>query len=775
MRRLGVAFFIVALLAAWGSALMAQGQSMRIVTFRVYVPENTPTNETIYLLTMPWRTFTVTQHVPLQRVSAGVMEGTAMLEEGAVVRYTYDRWEQTLTGSDWAATRECAGESLPIDCRLLVVSARNSTVEDTVAAWADISGSPGRGVLRGTVTDALSGKPLPDTDVTAGGIHIATRYDGTFEFPELAAGSQRVTVYRALGEYHLAEAVATVRDGQTTDLRLAMTPAQPVDVSFNVVLPTDTPPDAQIRLIGSAYQMGSRISGSSLNSPQMPAMNFPVMARAGSQATLTLHLYDGMYAQYWYTVSDPWYGCEKGESTECVFRSLIVSTSSALQQDEVSAWRNSWMTRLSIYVTVPGSTPSAIPVAFKTGPAYWMTPVGQNRWVFHCYGYPGQTVGYRFMLGSWSFEGEEAGGTARWAQFGDQDREVQDVVTAWQGIPAGQAAVNSSAPAALPGFHFTLPSEEFLRGFCLFDYWGGDPFSVLLDTTFDRIRSHGGTWVEVSSIWSYGTVTPLPTLESRPLLSSSVLTPRQDLVDEIRLAHDHNLEVLIAPQCNMEMTQGRDALAEEHAWGWWQAWLEEAEAFWMWNAQVAEEAGAEALLLPGYVFHAFPGKSTFMSLKDARAFDAAVQSIIAKVREVYHGKLVLGITPTGFVFPSLGDWIGRNNEENPDLSPSASADDWAKAYDALFMRTLDTYYWANQKKPVLLYHVGICPKATPADPTGERVQARQFQGFISALSTRPWVIGMFQFAYSLMDEPLLPGCSVRGRLAEEVIAQFYGQ
>jgi hypothetical protein len=753
----------------------ATSSASREVVFRAAVPAGTPANQTVYLLIMPWRSWSWTQHVVLRQVTPGVMEGKAVLEEGSLVRYTYDRWDEQSRGNEWMATRECAGSSLPIDSRLLLVSAANAVVQDTVAAWADINREPVTGTLRGTVVDAITREPLPDTDITAGGIHIATRYDGTFEFPPLAVGNQRVTVYRSLGDHRLTEAVVTVQQGQTTEITLAMPPAQAVDVNFDVTLPEDTPADAEIRLTGSVYQMGGRISGSALNTPQMPGMNPPVMNRQGNRATLTLHMYDGTYAQYWYTVSDDWYGCEKGSNNDCRFRSLTISSAHPIQSDQVGTWRGQGMTRLSLYLTVPESTPVSTPVALVTGPAYWLTPVGHNQWVFHRYGYPGQSFDYSYALGAFRDEGAEAGKPTHTVTFGEQDTDVHDVITAWADVPGDWLTEDAMPRASLPGFAFTPPGKEFLRGFCPVDYWGGDAFIPLLDPTFRRIHDQNGGWVEVSSVWSYGTVSPLPTLESRPLLSSSVLIPRQDLVDEIRLAHEQGLKVLVGLQCNMEMTADRAALAGQHSAAWWQAWLEEAEAFWMWHAQVAEETGAEALLLPGYYFHAFPQKPDFESKRDARAFDEGVQSIIARVREVYHGKLVLGVCPEGFSFPSAVDWVGSTTFQTgkPDLPSSSGVEAWSQAYDYLFMRTLDPFYWAYQK-PVVIYQMYVPYESAAGDPAGESSQARQLQGLLSALSKRSWVVGTFSFGYMPIDAPLVvPHCSVRGRLAEDVLAKYY--
>ena len=198
------------------------------VTFRVHIPASTPPHEPVYLTVMPFHDWDWREHVELTPASPGILQGTVHLESGSLIRYTYDRWDEQ-SWSEWKTTREAASDTLKIDSRLLVVSSEDSLVEDTVAAWADISSVPHFGSLVGRVTNAVTGEPLVDTNLTAGGIHIATDYDGYFEFPQLAAGTQRVMVYRTLGDHRLVETTTVISEGEGTALDIAMSPAQPVN------------------------------------------------------------------------------------------------------------------------------------------------------------------------------------------------------------------------------------------------------------------------------------------------------------------------------------------------------------------------------------------------------------------------------------------------------------------------------------------------------------------------------------------------------------------
>ena len=63
----------------------------RDVTFQVKVPDNTPPNDIVYVLVMPLLDWAWVDHVPLTREDDGTWSGTVSLEQGALVRYVYDR------------------------------------------------------------------------------------------------------------------------------------------------------------------------------------------------------------------------------------------------------------------------------------------------------------------------------------------------------------------------------------------------------------------------------------------------------------------------------------------------------------------------------------------------------------------------------------------------------------------------------------------------------------------------------------------------------------
>ncbi len=86
--------------------------------------------------------------------------------------------------------------------RFLDVSDGLSAVDDVVERWVDARATAlPAGSVSGVVVDAVSGAPLPDTNVTLGGLHIATDYADRFTFRDVAAGNQRITAHRDLHDY----------------------------------------------------------------------------------------------------------------------------------------------------------------------------------------------------------------------------------------------------------------------------------------------------------------------------------------------------------------------------------------------------------------------------------------------------------------------------------------------------------------------------------------------------------------------------------------------
>jgi hypothetical protein len=833
----------------------------RTVRFSVRVP-TTPGGDPVYLLLRPFHEWAWDEHILLTEGPGGVWTGEAALPEGTLVYYVYDHWASE-EYAEFNARREAHGERTEVYARFLHVSDGLSAVDDVVERWVDARATAlPTGSVSGVVVDAVSGEPLPDTNVTLGGLHIATDYAGRFTFRDVAAGNQRITAHRDLHDYGMDSVVAQVPEGGTAEgVRIALEPAPVVDVTFTVALPSDTPADAEVRINGSAFITGARSYFP--NQPLSGQGEVPVvLERDGARhASVTLPLRAGMPLAYYYTIGGTGSGREHDANDRQHNRRVMVGDGPTQRvSDAVDRWFTSFSGVVELRVRVPADTPPGTPVFLVRGPSSPLAWLGGHEYVGWVSDFPGTDSAFHIVLGN-TIEGKDASAAAvdgeRSVPVGEGYRVAQVVVERWESgrdvtaVSAGQNAQvrwrvsvpeglstgdaltvefeggrSALALAPLEGdpslwtATSTLPAGQatryrvrgpqgagpwrtvtptytpwmqddwviawdgapapaegtrpgYISGLYLPDFWGPQA-QALSDQSFARMRAHNGGWVAVSSVWAYGNIKPTPTVESRRFEAlAGVETPRPELVKQIEKAHAAGLSVLLAPQFNMEQSPGGIGALHDLDLDWWDAWLGLAEQVWLWNAQVAQETGAEALLLPGYVFHVFAQPGAFPTQEDFEAFDARVGALVARVREVYDGRLLMSGGITESESPGLVDLVGVTTFDTgaPDLPASATADEWAAAYEAQFAERLDQR-WERWGVPVLFYTIHVNTRGTGED--GEAAQARQLEGAMRAIAARPWVAGSFSWAYHYVNAPTADDDGLRGRLAEAVLARWYG-
>ena len=445
----------------------------RDVTFRVRVPANTPPEDQVYVLLMPFANWSWTQHVPLSLDGDGRYSGIVSVEEGALVRYVYDRWDESEWGEASKESREAHRERVRIENRYLLVTPDVNQVEDVIETWNDLR-SPadgGTGSVAGTVVDSVTGMPLMDINVSIGGVHSATDWRGEVRFERMAAGSQSVGLYQTTGDYRPASTTIGVERDETATFEVRMDPAEPVSVTFDLDLPPDTPQDAVVRLVGSVRQAGTRPYWEN-GSPLAADLQLPTLERVGPlRARATLMLHEGTYLQYFYSIGGSSWGREHfSEGGSDVFRSMVVSPEepdgSQLRRDRVESWRPPGSVGVTLYVTTPPDTPLDVPVAFEMGPTNPMDRVDDHRWVFRLFDYPGNTFQLRYLLGGYGFVAEGTPGLPdggfRTVVIPDSDAVVEHRIERWAFRRA--AVPPEDGELAEVRFRVTVPFASTPRG-----------------------------------------------------------------------------------------------------------------------------------------------------------------------------------------------------------------------------------------------------------------------------------------------------------------------
>ena len=702
-----------------------------------------------------------------------------------------------------------------------------------------------------------------DVEVTVGGVHVASRHDGTFTVPGVVPGTHRMVAYTVKGDYSATQQEFEVGNNGLTGLEIRMNRAELVPVEFTVALPANTPADAGVFLAGNLWQLGARPSFPT-NEPAVPSgVSMPEMVREGDIARYRVELPVGAYVEYFYTLGSD--VAAEVASHNRQFRSFIVQSENSDRNDSVVAWGNEDWPLVTLRVTVPSNTPEGVPVYLRNGPTYRMHRIGEFEYVTAVGSHPpGSTYSYAISLGD-DHQGQDGspglGGADRSIVFPEVDTEVLVEVEKWQNLPNPTARASNGSltvrfrlsvppetpegativltgdrPAVgsqgtvmnqVPGnpwlyeadinfghdgllrYRYTVTESGFTsteltvgtdyHGQEVNDYvgsWDGAPasrdgwisgiytpdfwseaFLPASNSAFPAAVEANGEWVAISSVWSFGQIQPQPYLESRPVRTWTVLTPIEDIRAQAAIARENGLKVFLAPQMNPEVhPDWQQETVDAGSTDWWEQWLDQAEAQWMWNALVAEEIEAEMLMLPGYVFHVFPPPGFFHDPDYVAEFDRKVQGMIGRVREVYSGKILISGSQTDYDFPGLADYIGVTTYDLgvPELPADATFEQLEADYAAKFEESVDNR-WERWGKPVLFYTIHAPAKAQEGDPYGQIFQANAYEAMFQQIAERPYIVGSFTWAYDMVGAWQFDSDGIRDRAGEAVMAKWYAR
>ena len=803
-----------------------------------------------------------TAHVELEPEGPGIYSGEVSVPEGGLVRYAYDRWNGEGCCEARNVTREALFTGEPVGYRLLHVVPGQDLVEDVVPQWNDLKAEFDQAEVSGRVVDANSNEPLMDVEVTVGGVHVATGFDGRFTVPGVAQGHQRVVAYTVKGDFVTAQEELELGADGVNGLEIRLERAETVRVEFVAHLPSETPAAAGVFIAGNLWQLGGRPAGT--NRPAVPSdIGMPIMSRSGEMVTFAIDLPVGAYVEYFYTLGSDL--AKEGHENSGRHRSFVVGPQDTSRTDAVSYWGNEGWPLVTLQVDVPENTPAGVPVYMRTGPTTRMNQTGPTQWVAVVGSHPpGSEFRYTISLGD-DMNGidgspgldetgfraftvpvestEVAVKVSKWANLPDpalrDDRNgltVKFRLSVPLDTPEGATIVvsgdrpalgaNGTTMRSVPGnrwlyeadvnfdhdgllrYRYTVTETGFssdelsvqtafhgqevndfitswsgtpastrdgwISGIYMPDFWS-KAFLPSSASAFDAALEANGEWVAISSVWSFGQIQPEPFLESRPVRIWTVLTPIEDIRAQAAVAREKGLKVFLAPQMNPEVHPNwQDETVSAGSREWWDQWLEQAETQWMWNAIVAEEIGAELLMLPGYVFHVFPPPFFFHDQEYVPEFDLKVQELIGKVREVYSGKILISGGQTDYDFPGLADYVGVTTYDLgiPVLPADASFADLQGHYAPAFEQKVDPL-WERWGKPVLFYTIHAPAKPRDGDEFGQLFQAAAYEAMFQQIAARPYVTGAFTWAFDMVGAWQFQTGGVRDRAAEAVMAKWF--
>lgn len=631
-----------------------------MIAFRVTLPAPPNPGETLMLSVVDEITGLAfnPQNFPMQAEDSQHYTAILPFRLGSIIRYHYTRYNGIIL-------QEHLSDGRAVRYRLYHVDGPG-VVNDVVSRWTDTSFSWSSGRITGQVTDAVTGKTVPNLLITAGGASTLTASNGSYLLEGLPPGVHNLVAYAMDGTYQTYQQGANVAADSMTPATFQVTPTASVNITFNVNVPTNTPPDAHLRFAGSLVQLGNSFAdltggGSSLAS-RMP----PLARLADGRYTITLTLPVGVDVQYKYTLGDGYWSGERSAAGGFRLRRVIVPEENTAFEDTIDTWLENGYEPITFSVSVPESTPSGEGVSIQFNPGYsWMEPipmwkVGENFWKFILTSPLNglETISYRYCRESLCGSADDLQTMGNSIEGFSGNRVINpsssraiitDTVQSW-------AWTSSIVPATVPNVSIQQRGMEFVAGI-EFQTGYSPNWGTLWTKAIVDVQQSGSNWLMLTPSWSFTRLAP-PVLELQP--GRDILWAEQ--VNLIIQARDAGLAISLFPTPNYPTEPSLWWEAAPRNFSWWVTWFDHYRDFLLHYADMADQTDAQTLILGGdWLLPALPGgllvdgtSSNVPSDSEARWRD-----IISQVRTHFKGSILWAIPyPHGFTqLPSFLDAV----------------------------------------------------------------------------------------------------------------------
>lgn len=616
----------------------------------------------------------------LAQVDAITYTGTFPIPDQAIVKYRYVRRSGTRiledTNTDGSIRYRIAYVNGPTD------------IADSVNSWTDKQANTISGSIFGTVTDQVTGTPLAEIMVTAGGVQALTDSAGRFSLHGLRAGRHNLVAFALDGMYRTFQQGAIVEGNKGTAVELKMNSAPLVNVIFTVAVPQNTQGGVPLRIAGSLLQFGNTFSdqrgGLSTMADRMPVMT-PL---PDGRYSVSLFLPAGAYINYKYTLGDGFWNSEFNTAGNYVTRQMVVPSENTTIEETVQSWQAGPNAPILFEVVTPADTPIEDTVYIQFNPFSWTEPIpmwksSNNIWAYKLYG-PLNIVGtftYRYCRNAQcssaddaSTAGENAHGKNVISTLAAQN--IKDTVNQWAWAQTqSPTLVSPDIPAR---------GATFVAGVELQPYDNpGQP--VFTSHALQNIHAIGSNWAVVDPSWTYSNNNPV-------VFAQKVGRDpfRKDITESVASARSLNLNVALFPQPRFAVDAGQFWSSAPRDSVWWDNWFNHYRAFAVNFADMATSADAQAIILGGdWIAPALPNGTLADGSPSGVPADAEArwQAVVAEVRQHYRGLVLFALPYT-------------NTDVTPPVNLLKNTDGW---YLLWFAKLSDQ---ANPDKGSMLTEAG---------------------------------------------------------------------
>ena len=575
----------------------------------------------------------------LTQVDSITYSGTFPIPDQAIIKYRYVRRSGVRILEDTNA-------DATIRYRIAYVNGPTD-ITDTVNSWTDKQANTISGSIYGTVTDQVSGAPLAEIMVSAGGVQALTDSAGRFALNGLRAGRHNLAVFALDGTYHTFQQGAIVEGNKGTAVELKLTSAPLVNVIFTVAVPQGTQGGVPLRIAGSLLQLGNTFSnqrgGLSTMADRMPVLT-PL---PDGRYSVSLFLPAGAYINYKYTLGDGFWNSEFNTAGQYVTRQMVVPSQNTAIEDTVQSWQAGPNAPILFEVDVPADTSVEDIIYIQFNPFSWTEPIpmwrsGNNRWAYKLYG-PLNIVGsftYRYCRNAQcssaddnSTAGENAHGKNVRATISAQN--VKDIINQW--------AWSQTRSPTLVATDIPARGATFVAGVEFQPY--NDPGQpVFTPLALQNIHAFGGNWAIIDPSWTYGSNNPITF--SQNVGKDSF---RKDITESVAFARSLNMNTALFPQPRFAIDADSFWKSAPRDSAWWDNWFNHYRAFAVNFADMATSADAQAIILGGdWIAPALPNGKLADGTPSNVPADAEARwlAVVAEVRQHYRGLVLFALPYT---------------------------------------------------------------------------------------------------------------------------------
>ena len=624
-----------------------------MVTFRLTLPAPLAFGESISLTILDEVTGLAfnTQSTAMQAEDAQHYVVQLPFPVGSVIKYRYHRQGNSLV-------HEHLSDGRPVRYRLYHVEGPG-IVEDSLSRWTDTIYISASGRIAGQIFDSSDGGPIPNLMVTAGGAQALTLADGSYLLEGLPPGTHNLVVYALDGSYTTYQQGALVAPDSTTPATIYLTPASMTAVTFTVSVPSDTPPDAPLRMAGNLLQFGNTFADLSGGVSTL-ASRMPILSRLpDGRFMISMTLPVGADLRYKYTLGDGLWNAEHDRGGNFQIRQLIVPANPIQIEERVESWHSGGMAPIQFNVQPPENTPpdEALSLQFNLGYG-WLEPLpmwphqnaqGLPTWHFTLLSpfHLSPSLQYRYCREDQCAAAGVANSlstnpTSPSITFSDTQQVIDEYISAW-------AWLDTNGPATVPNIEIQDRGASFVAGIAFPpDYHPS--WQSRLPTAISDANGLGINWLIFSPTWTF-------TRQSPPVLE---ISPNQDIpwpeaVSAILQARGLGLNVGLYPA--PRFLEGETAwwASASRDFSWWVSWFECYGRFMIHHAELAAQTEAQALILGGdWVTPALPGGTLDdgTSSNTPQDTEARWRNLIQQVRARFNGQLIWALPyPQGIQNP----------------------------------------------------------------------------------------------------------------------------